>query len=416
MGRKQFFYVPALALIMLSLISCNPEKDTTGSANVSGYVQKGPFVSGSSITAFALKKDLSQAGLSYNAIIKDNNGSFDLGSIGLLSDYVCLRADGFYFNEITGKQSASQITLYALSDVSDKGNINVNILTHLEKPRIEYLESHGKSFTEAKKQAQSEVLAIFGIEKNSARVSEEMNILEGGQDNAILLAVSAIVQGYRSESELTELLSGIGNDIEADGTLDNAALKAALFNHAFYIDTTKVITNLHAICSETGVTPDIPYFGKFITGFLAGKSPDENATLAAYPENGSYGKNVLDLNAKNFLSGLENPYSLAAGIPANVSLKVIITSLSSDTVFYPATDSTDAYNQITRRSWYYFNGTGINWAVTTWDEINGEQSFTATGSNLNCDIKLFFDPGRFRIDYYEMNATIPTRRKIITVN
>lgn len=405
-----------ITISLVALTSCNPHDSESINANVSGVVQKGPFISGSSVTAFTLTNHLVQTGKSYNTQIADNSGVFDLGTVNLSSDYVCLRADGFYFNEISGKQSASQITLYALSDVSDKDNINVNILTHLEKPRIEFLMGKHKSFREAKKQAQADVLAVFGIVKSNVTVSEEMNICKSGDDNAILLAVSSIVQGFRTESELTELLSNIGNDLKTDGTLDNPALNAALVNHAFYIDTTAVKENLKEICSQTGEPADIPSFGKYIKGFLAGKTPDANTMMANYPENRSYGKNILYLSATNFQSGMSNPYSFAAGIPSNVSLKVVITSLSADTIFYPATDSTGATNVIVPHVWYYFNGTEQNWAITTFNQVKSEQIFTALGSGVNCDLKVFFEQGKFQIDYFEMNANIPTRRKIINVN
>jgi hypothetical protein len=34
-----------------------------------------------------------------------------------------------------------------------------------------------------------------------------------GEDNAILLAISLIIQGFRTESELTDLLANISTDI-----------------------------------------------------------------------------------------------------------------------------------------------------------------------------------------------------------
>ena len=43
---------------------------------------------------------------------------------------------GFYFNEISNSLSEAQLTLFALSNLSGKTSLNVNILTHLEKNRI----------------------------------------------------------------------------------------------------------------------------------------------------------------------------------------------------------------------------------------------------------------------------------------
>ncbi len=416
MKSNLIFFAFVIPISIIGLTSCNPHDSESFSTSVKGVVQKGPFISGSSVMAFTLKDDLSQTGMSYNTQIADNNGAFDLGTLKLSSDYVCLRADGFYFNEISGKQSASQITLYALSDVRDKENINVNILTHLEKPRIEYLMDKGESFNDAKKHAQADLLALFGIVKSDVTVSEEMNICQGGDDNAILLAISSIIQGFRTESQLTELLSEIGSDLKTDGTLDSPELNAALVNHAFYIDTTDVKENLKALYDKTGETTKIPSFGKYITGFLSGKAPSSNVLLAGYPETGIYGKNVLSLTETEYKPGIENPNSIAAVIPSNVSLKVVLRSLTYDTINATASDSAGLSHTLVPHVWYYEVGTPYNWAVSEFNSAISEQTFTSLGSGVNCDLRIFFEKGSYQVDYFEMNATIPTRRKIITVN
>ncbi|MEX0686141.1 MAG: hypothetical protein WD267_05610 [Balneolales bacterium] len=104
--------------------------------SISGVVQKGPFNSGSNITLFELKKNnLSQSGRSFITQINNNLGHFELNNIKLASPYASFRADGFYFNEVLGKQSNSQITLHAIADVSGENAVNINVLSHLEKPR-----------------------------------------------------------------------------------------------------------------------------------------------------------------------------------------------------------------------------------------------------------------------------------------
>ncbi len=70
------------------------------------------------------------------------------------------------------------ITLNALVDISGKSDIDVNVLTHLEKPRVEYLMKSGMPFTDAKNQAQKEILNIFEITKNDMKASENLNIAE----------------------------------------------------------------------------------------------------------------------------------------------------------------------------------------------------------------------------------------------
>ena len=196
--------------------------DLSTGITIKGYAQKGPFINGSAITVFDLQANLSPSGKSFSEQITDNKGTFELDNIELSSNFVSIRADGYYFNEVSGKQSTSQITLYALSDISNQKSLNINILTHLEKARVEYLMKAGKTFSVSKAQAQKEILAIFNIESSTIKVSESLNINEQGDANGILLAISSLIQGFRTESEMTELLSNISTDIKTDGILNNA--------------------------------------------------------------------------------------------------------------------------------------------------------------------------------------------------
>ena len=141
-------------MIILTLSNCGKDDKDNKVQTITGYVQKGPFINGSSVTVYDLKSDLSATGKTYVSQITDDKGRFKLNDVSLSSNYVSLRADGFYFNEVSGKQSVSQITLFALSDINNKTEININILTNLEKARVEYLIKSGKSFSEVKTQAQ----------------------------------------------------------------------------------------------------------------------------------------------------------------------------------------------------------------------------------------------------------------------
>jgi len=107
--------------------------------NISGYAQKGPFLNGSSVILSELNESLTQTGSTFTSQIIDNTGAFEITGISLASNYAALRVDGYYFNEVCGEQSNSQITLNAISVISDERNININVLTHLEKARVEYL-------------------------------------------------------------------------------------------------------------------------------------------------------------------------------------------------------------------------------------------------------------------------------------
>jgi len=384
-------------------------------AFISGYAQKGPFINGSSVTIFDLQPDLSQTGRSFNAQITDNKGTFQLSNVVLSSKYVSLRADGFYFNENLGRQSTAQITLNALADISGENTVNINLLTHLEKSRVEYLMANGKSFADSKIQAQKEILEIFNIQKNDSVPSENLTVSQKGDDNGILLAVSSILQGYRSESELTELLSNISEDIKEDGVLSSDTLGSALINQAIYLDTISIKNNLSNRYSAIGASASIPDFGKYIKNFILNTKFVATHSLVTYPETGLNGANILYLSKTSYhAGGVAN--SLAAILPEGTALKIKITALSADTTIVPATDSTAATIVVTKPAWYMEVISDINWSISDFDFTNYTQSFTAVESDKSCDLKIYFDSGSFLIEYFEMNATVPTRQKIIVCN
>ncbi len=394
-------------IILLSLIiaflfsNCSREDDLKPvilKESISGLVQKGPFINGTGIMINELDELLSQTGKTYNTQIANNQGSFELRNVQLVSNYVSLRADGFYYNEILGKQSTAQITLYALSDISDKSTVNVNILSHLEKPRIEYLVSQGSGFSEAKIQAQSDVLNIFGFSLPEVQASELLDISKAGENNGILLASSLILHGFRTEGELTELLANISNDIKETGILGNSGSGSQLINHALYLDTTSIRNNLIKRYSEIGVEAEIPNFERYLKNFIENTDFEVTESLIEYPVDGLYGQNILDPAKTSYDPEAQDmtQYSLAANLARGTSLKIKITALKGG-------------------YWYYDQFSSKNWNITQFDISNKSQYFTAINSDESCDLRMLFDPGEFLIEYFEMNSDEPTRTKIITV-
>lgn len=127
---------------------------------ITGKIEKGPFLTGSKITLYELDKELKQTGKNiFKTETTNDNGDFVFDSkMELLSQFVELEISGYFFNEVTGIRSSSQITLNVLADVSGKDKVNVNILTHLVYKRIKNLISEGLSFPVAQKQAHKELL------------------------------------------------------------------------------------------------------------------------------------------------------------------------------------------------------------------------------------------------------------------
>ncbi len=389
---KNILFLLFIAFIFFS--SCSKDDDITPikKDTITGFVQKGPFNNGTSITINELDADLSQTGKTYNTQIVNSQGSFEINNIELVSNYASFRADGFYFNEILGEQSTSQITLYALSDISDKSNININILSHLEKARVEYLISRGSDFQDAKIQALGEILDVFKFNLNIKGSSEFLNISKDGDSNAILLASSLILQGYRTEGELTELLSNISTDLKEDGVLNNTILGSQMMNHAVFLDTSVIRNNLENRYSELGIEVNIPNFEKYIKRFIDSADFEITQSLIEYPQDGLYGQNILDLS-RIIYSGSE--FSLAANLPNGTKLKIKITALGAG-------------------MWYYAVNSVNNWSITRFDEVAKSQYFTAIESDRSCDLEMLFDTGEFIVEYFEMDSDIPSRIKTIT--
>lgn len=400
-----------VAIMVVMFTQCTDDESNTDEsntepniANIKGYAQKGPFINGSSVMVFDLQTDLSPSGKAYNAQINDNKGTFQLSNISLSSSYINVRADGFYFNEVSGQQSVAQITLYALSDITGKTNLNVNLLTHLEKARVEFLMQGGKSFADSKIQAQKEILAIFNIVKSDIKISENLNIAENGADNGILLAISSIVQGYRSESEMTELLSNISNDIKEDGLLNSDILGSALIGHAIVLDTVSIKTNLEKRYKDNGSAASLPVFGKYIANFIAKTEFVVTQSLISYPEKGLHGFNILSLSKTDFIASWNTSLSMAAYLAKGTALKIKVSALD--------TTIRNVNGMVPR--WGQALGFELNWSISRFDEKNYSQTYTAIDSGKSCDLLLFFDEGSFIIEYFEMNSLKPTRTKIMT--
>ncbi len=381
--KKLCFLFSVILLILSSCEKENTDEIKITKSEINGLVQKGPFLNGTSIDIYELRDDLSPTGKSFSSQILDNSGLFQMNNISLISEYVQLKADGYYFNEISGENSNSPIILYALSDVTDKTTINVNILSHLEKGRIEYLLSNGEtSFSNAKKQAEQEILSIFSIEKTDVIEFETLDISVDGDNNAILLAVSLITQGFRTESELSDLLANITTDIRQDGVLNSSSLGSLLINDARLLDLNQIRSNLESRYDNLGLTVTIPDFEKYVQMFIDNTSFEPNNSIE-YPEFSNYGENVLYGEKTSFSSGL----SLAANLPKGTSLKIVIKG----------------------GSWYYQslpNGP-VNWTIDL-----QQQTLIATESGKSCDLIIQFESGTYTIEYYENNSLTPTRKKI----
>lgn len=171
-----------------------------------------------------------------------------------------------YFNEVSGALSIAPVTLRGLADVRITSSVNVNLLTHLEYDRVLYLFDQGATVKQAKRIAQQEILDAFNIEVGSIDNSEQLDISHAGDGNAILLAISAILQDNKSEAQLTELLSTIAGDLRVDGRLDSARVQQTLFAAMEYLKPRRaaIRSNIENRYMDLGVAAEIPPFEAYV--------------------------------------------------------------------------------------------------------------------------------------------------------
>jgi len=235
---------------------------------VAGVSQKGPFVTGSAVTVQELDGiTLKQTGKSFKGTIKSDKGDFAIKDINLQSQYAILEASGYYRDEISGKKSSGTVTLRALTDLSNRKTVNINLLTHLEYERVMYLVTEKKkSIAEAKEQAEKEILATFGIDGDFAE-SEDLNIFESGDGNAALLAVSVLMQSDADVAGLTERMGEFSISLAEGGSWDDADTKTAIADWASDVDLKGTIANVRKNVENWKYADSVPAFEKYVTNF-----------------------------------------------------------------------------------------------------------------------------------------------------
>ncbi|MFI5141107.1 MAG: carboxypeptidase-like regulatory domain-containing protein [Bacteroidia bacterium] len=408
--KKKFSISVAFILVILINNACKkdtttliPPATTTGSnptsKSIKGSAQKGPFIVGTSITVYELDNNYAQTGKSFNTQITNNSGSFQLHNLPLVGNYIQIRADGFYFNEVCGSNSAAQITLNGIASVADTTPLNINLLTDLEAPRVEYLLSKGIAFDSAKSQAQREVLSIFNVSVSGIRHSEHLDISQTGDGNASLLAVSVILQGFRTESELSNILAVISNDIQTDGILNDSTTKSSLIDHTLLLDTISIRSNLSGYYTGLNVSASIPHFEKYIRQFITNTTFHPTNSVLKYPVNGSYGSNLLYKSQTTYAQS-NGQTSFAGQLTKCSYLKIRMHFISGS-----------------HGPWSYSSTIG-SVSVTSYDYTNQEQFFTVTNPSQPFDLQFWTNSGDvYLIEYFEISSSnTPTFSKTVTIN
>ena len=272
--------LPTLMLGSILVTACSDGRQTTGTSEesegitavkdweVAGVSQKGPFVTGSSVTVQELDGiTLKQTGKSFKGTIKSDKGDFAIKDINLQSQYAILEASGYYRDEISGKKSTGTVTLRALTDLTKRKTVNINLLTHLEYERVMYLVTEKKlSIAKAKAQADEEILAAFGIDVDFGK-SEDLNIFESGDGNAALLAISVLMHADADVAGLTERMGEFSIAIAEGGDWEDADTKAVIADWACDADLKGSLATVRDNVEGWKYADSVPAFEKYVTNF-----------------------------------------------------------------------------------------------------------------------------------------------------
>ena len=279
-----FAFIAVVPLILAACSSDNVAGGASGDAgvyavkdlDVAGVSQKGPFLTGSSVTVQELDgRTLVQTGKSFRASVKNNLGDFVVKGVTLASQYALLEVNGYYRNEISGERSKGVIALNALTDLSDRNHVNVNMLTHLVTDRIlNLVQKGGMSFKDAKKQAEREVLASFGV-LNDMGNSEDLDLFTG-DGGAFLLAVSVLMQGNGSEADLSERIAHVAAAFAESGAWESPE-KTEIADWALQVENgfkkfgagINLLEHIRKNVESWNVVASVPNFEIFINKFWA---------------------------------------------------------------------------------------------------------------------------------------------------
>ena len=240
-----------------------------------GYSQKGPFLKGSTVYLYELSdgRTLKQTNGNFTSNITRDDGRYKFTARDLASQYAMIVVEGNYRNEVTGEPSNAPIRLKALTDMRKRSDANINLLTTLEFDRVYHLVTRGDkkgnklTVKQAKKQAQTEILAAFHIELDGNTDAEDMDVFGATDADAALLAISILLQGDGSETDLSVLLTAIANDMEKDGEWNDTAAKVKIADWAAMADGMGRLNDFRKNVTGWGLSDTVPVFEKFVRKF-----------------------------------------------------------------------------------------------------------------------------------------------------
>ncbi len=253
---------------------------------IAGLAEKGPFRHGASVSVVELDSvmRLADSPRIHKTCITSADGRYSFEPLDLVSPYVRVDVNGFYRNELNGGLSAEPVILSAVTDLTERDSVNVNMLTHLEGPRtLKMVENTGNNqpIRMMKEQALKDILFSFDIqipgfnEQNGGQpnnwqqggiIADDISLFDDGDFSAALIAVSVMMQRMGTGSKMMEYAGSIAERIKGNGNWDDFTAKADLADWLMVLDTSGTYNVIRKNLESLTQKP-VPNFEKYLQNF-----------------------------------------------------------------------------------------------------------------------------------------------------
>jgi len=374
-----------------SLDSTDASDYRRADVNIKGIAEKGPFRYGASVKIVELDSmmRLADSKRTHETCITSSDGSFDFGSVDLVSPYARVEASGFFRNEFGGQSSL--VKLNAVVDLSKRDSFNVNILTHMAAPRVmKLVEDSGNNqpIGSQSGRALSDVLSSFGISlggsstggfngfgwnrgtqtTSSDKAAEDISLFGSDDYSAALLAVSVMMQSYAPDGNFLSQADYIAEDIRGDGNWGDNASKAKLADKLLILDAEGGLEKIRKNM-ESWKLGDVPDFEKHVRNFWTSTHGFESCNAMT---NGMV-KHVGNSQSEYFVSYYEQPEGPRIRFICDGSIKAwrVATDLEKDTVGFGAGDYDGQIKngKINADKFYVYEQSKKSWRAATSDDI-----------------------------------------------
>ena len=132
-----------------------------------------------------------------------------------------------------------------------------NILTLLYGPRIEQLLMNHVDEDSAVAQAKRETLAAFGVDSLQFAMDSD----------AVLLAISSLVQNRMNKEEIQNLIRNVGEDLKGDGIWNDPNVKIQIADWTVGIDSAWRYNDIRNNVMSLGMA-NVPNFERYMRGFI----------------------------------------------------------------------------------------------------------------------------------------------------